>query len=62
VEKIVASEVVDELAAPAQEAKVLDPFDRAADKGIARALLLHVVVACPGRVGKKSPAVIPAWA
>ena len=37
VEKIVASEVVDELAASAQEAKILDPFDRAADKGIARA-------------------------
>ena len=38
VEKIVASEVVDELAAPAEEAKILDPFDRAADKGIACAL------------------------
>ena len=44
VQKIVASEVVDELAASAQEAKILDPFDRAADKGIARALLLHLVI------------------
>ena len=41
VQKIVASEVVDELAAAAQEAKILDAFDRAADKGIACALLLH---------------------
>ena len=34
-------QVVDELAAAAQEAQVLDPLDRAADKGIACALLLH---------------------
>jgi hypothetical protein len=45
VEKIVASEVVHELAASAEEAKILDPFDRAADKGIACALLLHLVIA-----------------
>ena len=40
VQKIIASEVVDELAATAKEAKVLDAFDRAADKGVAHALLL----------------------
>jgi len=40
VQKIIAREVVDELAATAQEAKVLDAFDRAADKGVA-----HTVVA-----------------
>ncbi|MGZ3284662.1 MAG: hypothetical protein ACXU9A_18585 [Xanthobacteraceae bacterium] len=39
-EKIIAGEVVDELAATAKEAKVLDAFDRAADEGIA-----HTVVA-----------------
>ena len=38
VQKIIAGEVVDELAASAQEAKILDPFDRAADKGVACAL------------------------
>ena len=42
VQKIIASEVVDELAASAQEAKILDPFDRAADKGVACA---HLVIA-----------------
>ena len=41
VQKIIAGEVVDELAATAQEAKVLDPFDRAADKGVAHTLLIH---------------------
>ena len=41
VQKIIAGEVVDELAATAQEAKVLDAFDRAADKGVACTLLVH---------------------
>ena len=41
VQKIIAGEVVDELAATAQEAKVLDAFDRAADKGVACTLLIH---------------------
>src|SRR6185369_4924646 len=40
VQKIIAGKVIDELAATAQEAKVLDAFDRAADKGVA-----HTVVA-----------------
>ena len=41
VQKVVACEVVDELAAAAQEAKVLDAFDRAADEGVACTLLVH---------------------
>ena len=34
-EKIAAHEVVDELAAPAQKASILDALDRAADQGVA---------------------------
>ena len=45
VQKIIASDVVDKLATAAQETKVLDAFDRAADKGVACALLLHLVIA-----------------
>ena len=41
VQKIIACEIIDEFAAAAEEAEVLDAFDRAADKGIARALLVH---------------------
>ena len=40
-QKVVACDVVDELAAAAQETKVLDAFDRAADEGIACTLLVH---------------------
>ena len=36
VQRIVAREVVDELAAAAQEAHVLDAFDRAPDEGVTR--------------------------
>src|SRR6516165_8926650 len=42
VQEILAHEVVDELAAPAQQAKILDAFDRAPDEGVGRALLIHV--------------------
>ena len=35
-QRIVAREVVDELAAAAQEAHVLDAFDRAPDEGVTR--------------------------
>ena len=41
-QEILAREVVDELAAPAQQAKILDAFDRAPDEGVGRALLFHV--------------------
>ena len=57
VQKIIAGEVVDELAAAAQEAKVLDPFDRAADKGVARALLVHAAVVVP--MGSATPLLTP---
>ncbi len=42
VQEILAREIVDELAAPAQQAKILDAFDRAPDEGVGRALLVHV--------------------
>ena len=42
VQEILAREVVDEFAAPAQQAKILDAFDRAPDEGVGRALLVHV--------------------
>jgi hypothetical protein len=42
VQEIFAREVVDELAAPAQQAKILDPFDRAPDEGVGGALPVHV--------------------
>jgi hypothetical protein len=42
VQEIFAREVVDELAAPAQQAKILDAFDRAPDEGVGRTLLVHV--------------------
>jgi len=42
VQEIFACEVVDELAAPAQQAKVLDAFDRAPNEGVGRALPVHV--------------------
>jgi hypothetical protein len=37
-----AREIVDELAAPAQQPKILDSLDRAADEDIGPALLIHV--------------------
>ena len=43
VQKIVAREVVDELAAPAQKAKVLDALDRAADRRRCACVLFVVV-------------------
>jgi hypothetical protein len=42
VQEIFAREVVDELAAPAQQAKILEAFDRAPDEGVGRALLVNV--------------------
>ena len=37
-QQIVAREIVDILAAAAQEAQILDALDRAADEGVGRAL------------------------
>ena len=42
VQQVLACEVVDELAAPAQEAQILDAFDRAADKGVAHRVPLLI--------------------
>ena len=42
VQKMFAHEVVDELAAAAQKAQILDAFDRAADEGVGRAPPVHV--------------------
>ena len=39
-QEIFPREVVDELAAPAQQAKILDAFDRAPDEGVAHCFLL----------------------
>jgi hypothetical protein len=40
-QQILAGEIVDELAAAAQQPKILDAFDRAADEDIGPALLVH---------------------
>ena len=42
VQQVLVGEVVDVLAAAAQEAKILEPLHRAADEDIAAALLVHV--------------------
>ena len=41
-QEVFAREIVDELAASAQQPKILDAFDRAADEDIGPALLIHV--------------------
>lgn len=41
-QEVFAREIVNELAAPAQQPKILDALDRAADKDVAPALLIHV--------------------
>ncbi|MGZ3351088.1 MAG: hypothetical protein ACXU89_19320 [Xanthobacteraceae bacterium] len=48
-QKIIAGEVVDELAATAKEAKVLDAFDRAADEGIAHCFVAVADAPHPSR-------------
>ena len=45
VQQVVAYEVVDVFAAPAQQAKILDAFDRAADEGVAHRLVLLIRLA-----------------
>jgi hypothetical protein len=42
VQEILAREIVDKLATAAQQANILDAFDRAADEGIDPAFVLHV--------------------
>ncbi len=41
-QQVVACEIVDILAASAQEAQILDAFDRAADERVAGAFQVHV--------------------
>jgi hypothetical protein len=48
-EKIVARKIVDELAATAKKAEILDPFDRAADKGVAHCFVAVADAPHPSR-------------
>jgi hypothetical protein len=41
-QEALSREIVDELAAPAQQPKILDPLDRTADEDIGPALSIHV--------------------
>ena len=61
VQQVFAREIVDELAASAQQPPILDAFDRAADEHIGPALLVHAqsVIRQGGQLG--SALVLRAW-
>src|SRR5436309_5148991 len=62
VQQVFAPEVVDELAASAQQPQILDALDRAADEDVCSALLIHALYCLSRGVGKIACPLIAAWA
>ena len=62
VQQVFAPEVVDELAASAQQPQILDALDRAADEDVCSALLIHALYCLSRGVGKIACRTIVTWA